>query len=418
MRSSSNNNLQSINVDSIRLDFPVLKRTPYGSPLIYLDSAATSQKPTIVIDALNEYYRNYNSNVHRGIYSISIEASEKYEDSRKKVSKFINSKNISEIIFTRNTTESINLVAYSWARSNLEKNDKIILTEMEHHSNIVPWQILSEEKNIEIDFIKITEEGLLDFDHFLTILDKKTKLVSLTHVSNVLGTINPINKIIKASHDFGAKVLIDAAQSVPHFNVDVQQINCDFLAFSSHKMLGPMGIGVLYAKEEILNEMVPFMVGGDMIKEVYLEKSFCNDIPWKFEAGTPNVGGSIALGYAIDYLTQLGMDNVFRHEQDLTSYAYENLIKFADLQIYGPTSLEQRCGLISFNLGDIHPHDLATIMDEEGVCIRAGHHCAMPLMNRLNVSATSRISFYIYNTYDDVDMFLKALSKAKKVFKL
>ena len=406
---------QGFDIDSIRKDFPIFERRIDGKPIVYLDSAATSQKPLQVINTLAEFYRLYNANIHRGVYKLSLEATELYEGTRRKVSRFINAKDVEEVIFVRNTTEAINLVAYSWGRANIKRGDRIVLTEMEHHSNLVPWQLLSKEKDAELDFIPIEERGLLNLERFSSFI-KGAKLLCVTHVSNVLGTINPVKELVKLAKDEGATVLIDAAQSVPHMPVDVQDIGCDFLAFSGHKMLGPTGVGVLYGRRKVLEEMEPFLGGGDMIKEVHLREARWNELPWKFEAGTSNIADVIGLGAAIDYLERLGMENVRNHEKALSRYALEKMKELSGIKIYGPMDPELQAGVISFNLEGIHAHDLATILDEEGIAIRAGHHCAMPLMKRLGVPATARISFYIYNKEEEIDLFIKALMKAKEVF--
>jgi cysteine desulfurase/selenocysteine lyase len=406
----------TINVSRIREDFPVLKRQVNGKPLIYFDNAATSQKPLPVIESIDKYYREYNANIHRGIHKLAEEATLAHEEARENIGKFINAKRTEEIIFTRNATEAINLVAYTWGRANVGKGDKIVLTIMEHHSNMVPWQLLAQEKGANIEYVKIDEEGLLRQDELNELIDEKTKLVCVSQASNVLGTINPVKEIGKVAHRYGAMLLIDAAQSVPHIQVDVRGIDCDFLAFSGHKMLGPTGIGVLYGKREHLEKMPPFMGGGEMIREVHTTGASWKDIPYKYEAGTPNIVGAIGLGAAVDYLKQIGMENVHEHEREITSYAIRRMSEVKDITIYGPKDVTRRVGALSFNLGDIHAHDLATILDEEGIAIRSGHHCAQPLMEFLNVPAMSRASFYIYNTKEEVDVFIEALEKARKLF--
>lgn len=408
----------TINIRRIREDFPILKRRIYGKPLVYLDNAATSQKPRVVIEAIDRYYREYNANIHRGIHKLSEEATIAYEDARENVARFINARAPEEIVFTRNTTETINLVANAWGRQNIARDDIVLLTQMEHHSNIVPWLLLTKAVGSKIEYVDIDEEGFLKYPDFDRFLGPRTKIVALTHASNVLGTINPVKKIAADAHKRGAKVLLDAAQSVPHMPVDVQDLDCDFMAFSGHKMLGPTGIGVLYAKREILESMEPFLGGGEMIKEVHLHEATWKDIPYKFEAGTPNVVGAIGLGAAVDYLTGLGMENVREHEKKLTNYGLEEMRSVKGMTIYGPKSVDQRGGVIAFNLGDIHAHDLATILDEDGIAIRSGHHCAQPLMERLKIPATSRASFYIYNTESEVDLLVQALERARKLFKL
>ena len=405
---------------SIRQDFPILKRKMMADKdLTYLDNAATTQKPLEVINAITNYYSNLNSNIHRAVYQLAEESTIAYEQSREQIAKFINARSIEEIIFTRNTTESINLVAYSWARNNLKKNDVVLISELEHHSNIVPWQILSHERHCILDYVKLDDLGFLKLNYlFEKIESGNVKLISLSHMSNVLGTIIPIKKIISAAHAKNIPVLVDGAQSVPHMPVDVQDIDCDFLAFSAHKMLGPTGVGVLYVKKEILENMQPFMGGGDMIKEVFKTSTRYNDLPYKFEAGTPNIAGVIGFGAAINYLCRIGMPNVRDHEVFLTKYAIKLMSTFKEITIYGPKDPKDRGGVIAFNIGDIHPHDLATIMNDRGIAIRSGHHCAQVLMQRLDVSATSRASFYIYNTPEDIDKLVEALNDARRIFKI
>jgi cysteine desulfurase/selenocysteine lyase len=400
-----------IDVKRVRQDFPIFEQKVNGKTMVYLDNAATSQRPLQVIQAMNEYYLRYNANVHRGVYSLSERATKEYEGVREKVAEFINAKSPEEIVFVKNTTEGINLVAHSWGRLNVKKGEKILITEMEHHSNFVPWQILAGEKEACLDFIKISDEGLL-MTKCLESMGKKTRIVSITHASNVLGTINPVTKITRLAHEVGAIVLVDAAQSVPHMPVDVQEVDCDFLAFSGHKMLGPTGIGVLYGKKSLLNEMEPFMSGGDMISEVHFgDKAKWNETPWKFEAGTPNIAGTIGLGAAIDYLNKIGMKDVREHEKDLTKYALKEMAKIEGAEVYGPKNSELRAGVVAFNLQGIDPHDLASILDSEGISIRAGHHCAQPLMDRLNLRTTARASFYIYNTKEEVDALMDVLRR-------
>jgi len=399
----------------IRNDFPILKRIINGKPLVYLDNAATSQKPQAVIDTLTTYYETTNANIHRGIYKISEEATAAYEEVRSIVANFIGAKEPENIIFTRNTTESINLIAYAWGRANIETGDEILLTEMEHHSNIVPWQILAEERQATIKYIPINEDGELDLSDLNTLINKKTRLVSFVHMSNVLGTINSTEEIIERAHQAGAIVVLDAAQSVPHMPINVTNLDCDFLAFSSHKMLGPTGIGVLYGKTATLQEMSPFMGGGEMIDEVHLQASTYKKAPWRYEAGTPNIADTIAFGTAIQYLENLGMDNVRAHEKELTTYALDSLTKIG-ARVFGPTNIEERGGVLSFWYQDIHPHDLATALDTDGIAVRAGHHCAQPLMNVLKVPATTRASLYIYTTKQDIDMLITSLMKAGKFF--
>ena len=408
--------LTTINVARIRQDFPVLKRQVNDKPLVYFDNAATTQKPEIVIDAIDRYYREYNANIHRGIHKLAEEATLAYEESREKVAKFVNAKRTEEIIFTRNATEAINLVAYSWGRANIGAGDKIVLTIMEHHSNIVPWQLLAQEKRAKLEFVKIDEAGELRQDEIQELIDERTKLVCVTHASNVLGTINPVKEIGRVAHRYGAMFLIDAAQSVPHMTVDVRDIDCDFAAFSGHKMLGPTGIGVLYGKSETFQNMSPFLGGGEMVREVRTTGAYWKDLPFKYEAGTPNISGAIGLGAAVDYLRGIGMRNVHGYEKEITTYALERMKQVDGVVIYGPMDVTHRVGVVSFNLGDIHPHDLASILDEEGVAIRSGHHCAQPLMEFLQIPATSRASFYIYNTKEEVEVLIGALEKARKLF--
>ena len=410
----------SLNVEKIREDFPILNRKVNGDKaLVYLDNAATTQKPLAVIEAIHDYYMNYNSNIHRAVHQLAEEATIAFEKTREKVAEFINAKSTEEIIFTRNATEALNLVAYSWGRANVKKDDKIVITEMEHHSNIVPWQILTSEKGAKLEYIGVDDNGHLKMNEYKDHLEsKKVKLVSVTHMSNVLGTIIPVNDIIKMSHERGIPVLIDGAQSVPHIAVDVQDMDCDFMAFSAHKMLGPTGVGILYVKRDILENMPPFMGGGDMIKEVHKYETRYNDLPYKFEGGTPNIADVIGFSAAIDYLDDLGMDKVREHEIELTKYAIDRISGVKGVTLYGPRNVNDRGGVVSFNIGDIHPHDLATIMNDHGVAIRSGHHCAQVLMERLDVAATSRASFYIYNTKREIDTFIGALEEARRLFKI
>jgi len=400
----------------IRKDFPILSRQVHGKPLVYLDSTASSQKPSAVIEAMSTYYETTHANVHRGVYEISEEATARMEKARVKVARFINVRQSKQIIFTRNTTESINLVAYSWGNKNISAGDLIVLTEMEHHSNLIPWQLLAQRTGARLEFVPISTDGLLDLDVYEQLLRQQPKLVAFTHMSNVLGTINPVQQMTAQAHSAGAIVLLDAAQSVPHMPVDVQAVDVDFLCFSAHKMLGPTGIGVLYGKRGILEDMPPFMGGGEMIRKVGLRESTWNDLPWKFEAGTPAIAEAIGLGAAVDYLNELGMENVRWHEQEITTYAMTQLQAVPGLTIYGPAASE-RGGVISFTLGDIHPHDLASILDQEvGVAIRAGHHCAQPLVERLGLAATARASFYVYTIPEDIDVLVQGLHKALQIF--
>jgi cysteine desulfurase/selenocysteine lyase len=408
--------LATINVSKIREDFPVLERRVNGKPLVYFDNAATSQKPRAVIEAVNRYYTEYNANIHRGIHKLAEEATLAFEEAREKVAKFINANRTEEVVFVRNTTEAINSVAYSWGRANIRSGDKIVLTIMDHHSNIVPWQQLAQEKNAKIEFVKIDEEGRLRLDEIREMIDDGTKLVCLAHASNVLGTINPVGEIAKIAHTHGAIVVVDAAQSVPHMRIDVKEMDCDFMAFSGHKMLGPTGIGVLYGKRRHLEDMPPFLCGGEMIKEVHTSGATWNELPYKFEAGTPNMAGAIGLGAAVDYLNKIGMEKIREHDMGITTCALSRMEQVKGLTIYGSRDVKQRVGVISFNLGDIHAHDLASILDEEGVAIRSGHNCAQPLMEFLNIPAVARASFYIYNTKEEVDIFINVLEKARKLF--
>jgi cysteine desulfurase/selenocysteine lyase len=404
--------------EQIRQDFPILARQVHGKPLVYLDSGASSQKPEAVLNAMDHYYRTYNANVHRGAYALSEEATAAQEKARVKVARFIHARQSKQVIFTRNTTESINLIAYSWGSANIQSGDLIVLTEMEHHSNLVPWQLLAQRTGARLEFVPVTDEGELRLDVYTELLRQEPKLVALTHMSNVLGTINPVKEIIAQAHEAGALVLLDGAQSVPHLPIDVQDLDVDFLCFSAHKMLGPTGIGALYGKKALLEAMPPFMGGGDMIRTVSLRQSTWNDLPWKFEGGTPAIAEAIGFGAAVDYLNTLGMEAVHQHEQEITAYALEQLQTIPGLHIFGP-SVEKRGGVVSFTLGEIHPHDLATILDQEaGVAIRAGHHCAQPLMERYDVPATARASFYIYTTQNDIDILVQGLHKAQQIFNL
>ncbi|HYZ49846.1 MAG TPA: cysteine desulfurase [Nitrososphaeraceae archaeon] len=404
----------------MRQDFPILKRKVNGNKtLVYLDNAATTQKPLSVINAIYDYYMNYNSNIHRAVHQLAEEATFEYEKTREKVARFINAHSADEIIFTRNATEAINLVSHSWGRTNVNKDDRIVITELEHHSNIVPWQILTQERGAKLDYIGIDNNGYLNMEDCNRYLQSdKVKLLSISHMSNVLGTIVPINEIIEMAHQKGIVVLVDGAQSVPHMPIDVQNMDCDFMVFSAHKMLGPTGVGVLYAKKEILNEMKPFIGGGDMIKEVYKQRTIYNDLPYKFEGGTPNIADVIGFGAAIDYLKKIGMNNVREHEIEITNYAIKAIAGIKDIIFYGPLDTNHRGGVIAFNIGDIHPHDLATIMNDHGIAIRSGHHCAQVLMGRLDIAAASRTSFYIYNTKEEVDKFIHALGEARRIFRI
>jgi cysteine desulfurase/selenocysteine lyase len=402
-------------VAKIRRDFPILERKINGKPLVYLDNAATTQKPASVIDALTQYYRENNANIHRGIHTLSEEATNAYEQTREQVARFIDAPETRSVIFTRNTTEAINLVMYTWGRQNINAGDEIVLTAMEHHSNLVPWQMLAKEKGAHLKFIEMTSEGELDLQSARNVISSATKLVSVTHMSNVLGTINPIRELAEIAHKVGALFFVDAAQSVPHLAVSVRDLNCDFLAFSFHKMLGPTGVGVLWGRTELLQKMPPFMGGGDMIAAVWREKSRYNELPWKFEAGTPNIADVVAAGAALQYLENLGMENIRRHEEQLTSYALKRFAALPGTTIYGPAQATKRGGVVSFNIEGVHPHDLGHILNESGIAIRAGHHCCQPLMRQLDVSGTARASFYIYNTEQEIDALFQALKEAERI---
>ncbi|KAA2282153.1 MAG: aminotransferase class V-fold PLP-dependent enzyme [Candidatus Nitrosocosmicus sp.] len=411
-----------LDVYKIRQDFPILSRKLFdGKNLVYLDNAATTQKPKEVIDAISRYYSEYNANIHRAVYQIAEEATEEYEKTREKIRKFINARHSEEIIFTRNTTESINLVAYAWGGSNVKKGNKIILTEYEHHSNLVPWQVLGRTKGAKLNYLQVDNEGYISLEELDKIIsitgEGKTKLITLSEMSNVLGTIFPVKELIKLAHDKKIPVLLDGAQSVPHMPTDVQDTDCDFLAFSAHKMLGPTGVGVLYVKKEILEKMNPFISGGDMIKEVHKENTIFNEIPYKFEGGTPNIADVIGFGAAIDYLNEIGMKNVREHEVKMTEYLMSKLTEIKSIKIYGPKRSEDRGGLVSFNIEGIHPHDCATILNDFGVAIRSGHHCAQVLMEKLDIVASSRASLYIYNTKEEIDILIDALNHARRIFK-
>ena len=399
-----------LDIERVRADFPAFSRTVHGRPLVFLDSAASSQKPLPVLEAMERVYRECYANVHRGIYAFSEEATLAYENARDRVASLINAPVREEIIFTRNTTEAINLVAYAWGRTNVRPGDRILLTEMEHHSNLVPWQLLAQEKGAQLVYLPITDDGLLRMDLLDSLLDERVKLVAVTMMSNVLGTVNPVKEIICRAHAAGAVVLVDAAQSVPHMPVDVQDLDCDFLAFSGHKMCGPTGIGVLYGKEALLEAMPPFLGGGDMIRKVEWESATWDRLPWKFEAGTPAFVEGIGLGAAVDYLTAIGMEAIAAHERELTAYALERLSALLGLNIVGPPA-HQRGGVVAFTFRGIHPHDIAHMLDMEGIAVRAGHHCAQPLHRRLGLTATVRASFYLYNTAEEVDALARALER-------
>jgi cysteine desulfurase/selenocysteine lyase len=406
-----------IDIANIKQDFPILKKQVNNSNLIYLDNAASTQKPHQVIQSIVESYELYNSNVHRGVHTTSMEATERYEIARDKVAKFINAKSSEEIIFVRNTTEALNLIAYSWGLNNTNSGDNIVVSELEHHSNLVPWQFVSQRTKAELKLIPTTSQGTLDLSTLDELITNNTKLVSIVHVSNLTGTINPVEKIIKKAQSVGSLVCIDAAQSVPHMPVDVQKLNCDFLAFSGHKMLAPPGIGILYAKTAVLEKLEPFLRGGEMVKEVTYSNATWNDIPTKFEAGTPNFIDPVGLGVAIDYLSDIGMENVRQHEKDLITYALDKLIEIPGLEIIGPTDPEIRGGVATFSLNDIHPHDIGTFLDQRGIAIRTGHHCGMPYHTKLGLSATARASFYIYNDYNDIDKLIDGINEVIEFFK-
>ena len=405
-----------LDVAAIRSDFPILARAVNGHPLVYLDNAATTQKPQAVLAAMEAYYHTTNANVHRGVYTMAEEATEQYEGARASVAALINASSTEQIIFTRNTTEAINLVALSWGRSNVRAGDLIVCTEMEHHSNLVPWQLLAAATGARLEYVPIDEVGRLRMDVLDMLLRSGPRLVTVTAVSNVLGTINPVAEIVRRAHAAGALVLVDAAQSVPHQPVDVAALDADWLAFSSHKMLGPTGIGVLYGRRALLEEMPPVLGGGDMIRKVTLQGSTWNDLPWKFEAGTPAIAEAVGLGAAADYLRRVGMDRVQAHERELVGYALERLSAVPNVTVYGPLDPAEHGGAISFNVGDVHPHDVAAVLDGEGIAIRGGHHCAQPLMDRLDVAATSRASVALYTTRDEIDRLIDGLATVKRIF--
>jgi len=402
-----------MNIKDVREQFPILHQQVNGHDLVYLDSAATSQKPRVVIDAMNEYYRSYNSNVHRGVHTLGTKATDAYEGAREKVRAFIGASSVQEIIFTRVTTTALNTVAISYARAKRKEGDEIVITHMEHHANIIPWQQAAKATGATLKYIPLQEDGTLSLEDVKQTITHQTKIVAVTHVSNVLGTINPIKDIAKIAHDHGAIIVVDGAQSTPHMQIDVQDLDCDFFAFSGHKMCGPTGIGVLYGKKDLLNNMEPAEFGGEMIDFVDLYDSTWKELPWKFEAGTPIIAGAIGLGKAIDFLNDIGMEEVSRYEHQLATYALERFKELEGATVYGP---QHRAGLVTFNLDDVHPHDASTVLDTEGVAIRAGHHCAQPLMKWLGVSATARASFYLYNTEEEIDELMAALRKTKEYF--
>jgi cysteine desulfurase/selenocysteine lyase len=398
----------------VRRDFPILDRRVGEKKLVYLDSAATSQKPRPVLDTLTEYYEEHNANIHRGVHSLAEEATALYEESREKVARFLGAADVRGLIFTRGTTESINLVAHAWGRKNLREGDEILLTEAEHHSNLVPWQLAARATGARLRFIPVREDGALDMEMAKRLIGPKTKMVGCTHASNVLATVNPVKKLAELAHSVEALMLVDGAQSAPHMPVDVASLGCDFFVCSGHKMLGPTGVGVLWGRPEILETMDPFLGGGEMIREVHLDYSTWNDLPYKFEAGTMNIAQAVGLGAAVDYLDALGMENIREHERRLGEYAYRRLSEIKGITIHGPG--KDRTGIVSFFLPDVHPHDLSQLLDEEGIAIRSGHHCAQPLMRRLGVAATARASFYLYNTEEEVDALLTALERARQFF--
>ncbi len=406
----------TLDVAKIRKDFPILDQKVHGKPLVYLDNAATSQKPRQVIDALVRYYETTNANIHRAVHTLGERATAEYEGAREKVRRFINAPTTESVIFTRNTTEAINLVAYSWGRANIAEGDEILLTQMEHHSNLIPWQQLAKEKGATIRYVPVTERGTLELNGLENLFDARTKMMALPHASNSLGTINPVEKIAAETRKRGVMLLVDGAQGAPHLPVDVQAIGADFYAFSSHKMLGPTGVGVLYGRRELLEEMDPFLGGGEMIRKVTFEGATWNDLPWKFEAGTPNIADVIAFGAAIDYLESLGMENVRQHEAELVGYAIDRMAAIPDITLYGPNDVSQRGGVVSFNFPDLHPHDIGTVLDQYGVAIRSGHHCTQPLWRCLGVSGSARASFYVYNTPEEVDTLVDAVKAARAYF--
>ncbi|MEQ6389573.1 cysteine desulfurase [Bacillaceae bacterium S4-13-58] len=402
-----------MDIKGIKEQFPILNQEVNGHPLVYLDSAATSQKPLKVIEAIETYYKEYNSNVHRGVHTLGTRATDGYEKSREKVRAFIGAKHVEEIIFTRGTTTSINTVAYSYARANLKEGDEIVITPMEHHSNIIPWQQAAKATGATLKYIPLQEDGTITLKDAEGVITSNTKIVAMMQVSNVLGTVNPVKEIAEIAHRNGAVLLVDGAQSTPHMRINVQELDCDFFAFSGHKMCGPTGIGVLYGKKALLEKMEPVEFGGEMIDFVELYDSTWKELPWKFEGGTPIIAGAIGLGATIDFLEEIGLDHILDHEKKLTAYAMAELQTIPDLTIYGP---KERAGLVTFNLADVHPHDVATVLDAEGIAVRAGHHCAQPLMKWLKVSSTARASFYLYNTEEDIDRLVEGLKKAKEYF--
>jgi cysteine desulfurase/selenocysteine lyase len=405
--------------DKVRADFPILHQEVNGKPLVYLDNAATSQKPLAVLNSIRDYYEKYNSNVHRGVHTLSAKATDAYEGARDKVAAFVNAASRQEIIYTRNASEAINLVAYSWGMNHLQRGEEIILSVMEHHSNLIPWQFVAQKTGAVLKFVELTPDGAFDLEQFKTLISDKTKLVSTVHVSNTLGCINPVKEICAIAHHYGAKVLIDACQSAPHMTLDVQAMDCDWLVASSHKMCGPTGIGFLYGKLDLLRSMPPFLGGGEMIADVFLDRATYADLPHKFEAGTPSIGEAIALGAAVDYLTGIGMDKIHAYEAELTGYLWQQLQQITEIKLYGPqpdSNGEGRAALASFTAGDVHPHDLSTILDQSGIAIRAGHHCTQPLHRYLKAQSTARASLYFYNTREEIDVFITTLKEAIEFF--
>jgi cysteine desulfurase / selenocysteine lyase len=402
-------------VEKVRTEFPILGRKVGGKDLVYLDNAATSQKPRRVLETLNEYYEEHNANIHRGVHRLSEEATSAYEGSRGKVARFLGAPEETGLVFTRGTTESINLVAHAWGRKELREGDEVVLTEVEHHSNLVPWQLVARATGAKLRFVPILDDGKLDMEEAARLIGPRTKMVTAVHASNVLATINPVERLAKLAHEVGALMLVDGAQSAPHLPVNVEALGCDFFACSGHKMLGPTGVGVLWGRPEVLEEMDPFLGGGEMIREVHLDHSTWNDLPYKFEAGTMNIAQVVGFGAAVEYLEDLGMENVREHERRLGEYAYQRLLELEGITIHGPT--EERTGIASFTLPDVHPHDLSQLLDEEGIAIRSGHHCTQPLMRRLGVAATARASLYLYNTEEEVDALVDALARAREFFR-
>jgi cysteine desulfurase / selenocysteine lyase len=405
-----------MNPYEIRKLFPILDQEVNGQPLVYLDSAATSQKPAAVIETIEDYYRGYNSNVHRGVHTLGTKATDAYEGAREKVRKFINAASMEEVIFTRGTTTSLNTVAKSYGGANLSEGDEIVISYMEHHSNIIPWQQIAKETGATLKYLPLQEDGTISLDDARLTITDAAKIVSIMQVSNVLGVINPIKEIAQIAHEHGAIMVVDGAQSTPHIKVDVQDLDCDFFAFSGHKMVGPTGIGVLYGKKELLENMEPVEFGGEMIDFVGLYESTWKELPWKFEGGTPIIAGAIGLGAAIDFLDEIGLDNIEAHEHKLAAYALERMSAIEGITIFGPKDPSKRAGVVTFNIDDVHPHDVATVLDADGIAVRAGHHCAQPLMKWLNVSATARASFYLYNTEEDIDKLVGGLIKTKEYF--